>query len=190
MLTTRLMRLSLCLVALLTVTHSQTGPEWIQKPLTPDTAQAFLEATLHGQKHVTITGVIGNTDFKNVSLGTSCSSSSSGTVDGKVNDNGNVSGDVKTTGSTSCREMHDYYYWIDVAYADKENSAYIITARCDVRWVWNHCALPVVGDRDPMVIAREKKGKYSIYIALRKGAMDRKPSVSKYEIVDLKHFER
>jgi hypothetical protein len=135
-------------------------------------------------------GWIANTDFKNVSLGTSCSSNSTGTVAGKVNDNGNVTGEVKTTGSTSCEELHNYYYWIDVAYADKTNSAYIITARCDERWVWNHCALPVVGDKDGMVIAREKKGKYSIYIALRKGALDKKGSVSKYEIVDLKHFER
>jgi hypothetical protein len=157
MLTDQLKRFLLALVVLLTICQAQTGANWNEKTLTPYTAEAFLEATLHGEKKATITGVIANTDFKNVSLGTSCRSSSSGSIDGKVNDNGNVSGEVKTTGSTSCQELHDYYYWIDVAYADNTNSAYIITARCDVRWVWNHCALPEVGDKDGMVIAREKK---------------------------------
>jgi hypothetical protein len=57
MLTTRLAQLSLFLVTLLTVTYSQSGPDWTPKPLTPDAAQAFLETTLHGEKNATITGV-------------------------------------------------------------------------------------------------------------------------------------
>ncbi len=159
-------------------------------PLTPDTAETFLKTTLHGQKHVTIRGVIAETKYKDVNLGTSCSSSSTGKVEGEVNDNGDVTGTVKTSGTTDCSETHNYFYWMDVAYADGADSAYIITARCDVRWRWNHCALPAEGMTDGMVLEREKKGKYALYIYLRKGALDRKGSVSKYEIVDLKHFDR
>ncbi|MGP0021296.1 MAG: PDZ domain-containing protein [Candidatus Sulfotelmatobacter sp.] len=164
--------------------------DWTEKPLTPDTAETFFEATLHGQKHIAITGVIADTKYKDVNLGNHCTSSSSGSVHGTVDDSGNVTGRTTTSGSTNCSETHNYFYWMDVAYADAANSSYVITARCDVRWVWNHCAVPIEGNTNGMVIEREKKGKYAIYISLHRGALDRKGSVSRYEVVDLKHFER
>lgn len=129
--------------------------DWTEMPLTPDTAEAFFEATLHGQKHVVITAVIGETKYEDGNLG-------------RIN-------------SLS---------WIDVAYTETANSSYVITARCAVKSVWDHCALPIEGKTDGMVIEREKKGKYAIYISLHQGALDRKGSVSRYEVVDLKHFER
>ena len=119
-----------------------------------------------------------------------CTSNSTGSIEGTVNDNGDVSGQVRTNGSTDCSEQHKYFYWMTVAYIEQANSGFVITARCDVRWVWNHCAMPVVGATDGMVLAREKKRKYTLYIALRNGSLDRKGSVSKYEIVDLKHFTK
>lgn len=142
--------------------------------MTPDGAEAFLEGTLHGEKHAVIKGTVANTSEKDVKLGTSCSSNSTGTVEGKVNDNGDVSGEVRTNGNTNCSENHNYFYWMTVAHVEQANSGFIITARCDIRWVSNHCAMPVVGATDGMVLAREKKRKYTIYIALKNGSLDRK----------------
>jgi hypothetical protein len=51
--------------------------------VTPDGAEAFLEGTLHGEKHAVIKGTVANTSEKDVKLGTSCSSNSTGTVEGK-----------------------------------------------------------------------------------------------------------
>ena len=59
-----------------------------------------------------------------------------------------------------------------------------------MRWIWNRCVMPVVGATDGMVLERDKHGKYTIYIALRNGSLDRKGTVSKYEVTDLKHFTR
>ncbi|MGB9205477.1 MAG: hypothetical protein WCB94_16080 [Terriglobales bacterium] len=163
---------------------------WTKQAVTPDDAQAFLEATLHGEKHVAITGLIADTNKRDVDLGTHCSSSSSGTVNGTVDDSGTVTGNVHTSGDTHCRDVHNYFYRISVVYSDKSNSSYIIAAQCDERWVWNHCALPVIGDKDEMVITREKKGHYAVHILLRRGALDRKGTSSIYEIVDLQHFTK
>ena len=174
------------------VTAQTDSAQWKEEPVTPDAAEAFLDATLHGEKRVTITGMIASTNEKVVDRGTHCTSSSDGGVNGRVDDSGNVSGTTNTEGTTDCRNLRNYFYWMDVVYAsvDSPDSGYIITARCDVRWVWNHCTLPIVGSSDTMVISREKKGKYFISISLRTGAFDRKGTVSKYEIVDLKHFKR
>ena len=187
-----------CAVAIQTLVAQETPPQaqagptqnWTERPVTPDVAQALLEDLLQGEKHVTINAVIADTSEKDVNLGTTCRSSSDGTVEGKINDYGDVSGKVSADGRTNCSEEHNYFYWMTVAYVSDTNAGFVITARCDVRWRWNHCALPVVGAKDAMVLAREKKGKYAIYISLRKGSLDKKGSVSKYEVVDLKHFER
>ncbi len=94
----------------ITNAQADSSQGWIEKSLTPDTAQAFLEVTLHGEKHVTITGVIADTRYKDVNLGTSCRSDSTGTVEGQVNDSGDVTGSVKTTGTTHCSQTHNYFY--------------------------------------------------------------------------------
>jgi hypothetical protein len=179
-------------IAFVTVAAAQNGPlaDWKEQPLSRADALSFLESTVHGGKQATIQATISNTSVKDVNLGTHCSSNSNSTVDGKVDSYGNVSGTVKTQGGTNCRENHDYFYWMSVVYAESPTVGYVITARCDVRWLWNHCASPVDGQTDGMVIAREKKDKYFIYIALAKGVLEKKPAVSKYEIVDLKRFEK
>jgi hypothetical protein len=182
------------LIVMIGLAQAQDSPTpaqgWTEQAVTPDDAQAFLEATLRGEKRVAITGLIADTNKRDVDLGTRCSSSSSGTVNGQVDDSGTVTGSVDTTGYTHCRDVHNYFYRISVAYSDKPSSSYVIAAQCDERWIWNHCALPVVGDKDAMVITREKKGHYAIHISLRNGALDRKGTTSIYEMVDLKHFTK
>jgi hypothetical protein len=79
--------------------------------------------------------------------------------------------------------------WMDLTYQDSDNNAFVISARCRYLWA-GYCDLPVLGDQDEVVIERGKKGKYSVSIALRSGSLDKKGSVSKYEIVDLRHFTK
>lgn len=188
--TTILVAISLAIGIARAQNPTTPGQGWNEEPVTPDAAQAFLESILNGEKRADIKGTIANTSEKDVNLGTHCSSSSTSTVNGNVSDSGTVTGDIQSNGSTSCRDLHDYFYWMTFAYIAQPSSGFIITARCDVRWRWNHCALPVIGATDGMVIEREKKGHYAIYIALRNGSLDRKGTVSKYEIVDLKHFTK
>lgn len=86
-----------------------------------------------------------------------------------MDDNGNVSGESSTDSSTSCRDLHNYFCTIVVAIVETPTSLYQLTAQCNVRWVWNHCLLAVVGAKDVMVLAREKKDHYAIYWPLSKG---------------------
>jgi hypothetical protein len=53
------------------------------------------------------------------------------------------------------------------------DKTYLVTAECDVRWTWNHCLLPEIGANDVMVLAREKN-------------LDKKVSVSRYNITDVR----
>jgi hypothetical protein len=166
------------------------GQEWKQEAVSRDAAIASLEKTLQGQKTATISAVIASTKERDVDLGTHCTGSSTGTVNGQVDGNGNVTGNVNTSGSSSCRDVHNYFYTVVFTVSETPTSFYQLTAQCDVRWIWNHCALPVEGDKDDMVLTREKKEHYVLYLALSKGAFDKKPTVSKYAIVDMKRFTK
>jgi hypothetical protein len=166
------------------------GQEWKQEAVSRDAAIASLEKTLQGRKTTTISAVVASTKERDVDFGTHCTGSSNGTVNGQVDENGNVTGNVTTRGSSSCRDVHNYFYTVVFTIGETPTSFYQLTAQCDVRWSWNHCTLPVEGDKDQVVLTREKKEHYAIYLALSKGTFDKKPAVSKYAIVDMKRFTK
>ena len=165
------------------------GQEWKVEAVPRDAAIAALEETLQGKKTATITGAIASTNERDVDLGMHCTGNSNGTVNGQADENGNVHGQVHSSSSSSCRDLHNYFYTVVFTINETPTSYYQLTGQCDVRWVWNHCALPVVGAKDEIVLAREKKDHYVIYLALSK-TFDKKPAVSRYAIVDVKLFTK
>jgi hypothetical protein len=162
--TTILIVIGLCASA---VAQRFTSPPtgWTEQPVRD--GQVILDELLGGKKVITVTVNVVGTLETTANPRTLCS------------DNG------------ACTPLVDYTWWMDLAYQDG-NSMFVISAKCAPLWssMGSRCDLPVLGATDGVVIERRKKNKYSVYIALRKGSMDKKGSVSRYEIVDVRLFTK
>lgn len=165
LITTILLGLLLCVSA--AAQRFTTPPAgWTEQPV--QDGQAILDKLLAGKKMAVFSTAIVGTERIDSSPRRVCS------------DDGTV-----------CRVLVDSTWWMDLAYQDGDSSMFVVSARCAPFWssMGQSCDLPILGAQDDVVIERRKKGKYSVYIALRQGSLDKKGSVSKYEIVDLRHFK-
>ena len=161
-----LIALALCVMA---TAQRFTNPPagWTELPV--QDGQAVLEKFLNGKKMVVVTAAVVGTLETVTSAATVC------------NEEGTV-----------CSKLADHVWWMDLSYQASDNSMIVISGRCAPLWsrMGQNCLMPILGAQDGVVIERRKKGKYSVYIALRQGSLDKKGSVSKYEIVDLRHFTK
>lgn len=138
------------------------------EPLLPSDAQSYLRTLIpQGKKWVTLDAYVVGTNVRSVDLGSSCFSSSSGSVKGEVDDNGDVSGTVESDGSSNCSQRHKYYNTLKLgllAHGDS-TSGYLVTAQCVVKWVWDHCGMPDQRTIYPVVLEETKKGTFNVYAA-------------------------
>jgi hypothetical protein len=143
--------------------------ETTAEPMLPADAQRVLRSLIPtGKKFVTINAYVAGTNIKDVDLGVSCSSNSSGSIDESVDDNGNVQGKTQSSGSSDCRERHNYYDTVMLGLPDRhdlKNTAYFVTTQCVVKWIWDHCDMPTEHTTYPNVLEGNKKGTFDIYAA-------------------------
>ena len=146
----------------MTVAYGQaSGPETNTENLLPADARRALRGLIpEGKKFVTLNVYVAGTNVKDVDLGLSCSSDSSGTVTGTVDDNGNVEGKVNSNGSSDCRERHRYYetLMLGLPVPDDPKSAYFVTTQCVVKFRWDHCDMPAQHTTYPFVLDLPKDG--------------------------------
>jgi len=154
-------------------------------------AQKLLTALIpEHKKFVVIKPFVVSTERRDVDLGTTCSSSSSGTVSGSVDDSGDVKGTTQASGATHCREQHNYYATLKLGLADESDpkAIYIITTQCVERWVWDHCAMPEKGQVYPVVLEQEKHGTFDVYAATTE-RLGGKEKVAKFAVLGVEHLK-
>jgi hypothetical protein len=142
------------------------------------------------KKFATINPFVVGTDTRVVETGTSCSSSSSGTLSGTADDYGNVSGTTRSNGSTDCTKHDVGYYTIRLGLPDSADpkAIYIITAQCVEKWIWNHCAMPQKGQMYPVVLEEEKHGAFDVYAATTE-KLGAKSKVATFAVLKIEHLE-
>jgi hypothetical protein len=149
--------------------------------------KAFIPAN---KKFVTVNAYVAGSSVKNVNLGVFCSSASSGSVSGTVDDNGNIKGETSSDGSTTCRERHVYYHYMSLGLPDTAdaNAAYLVTVQCTVRMIWDHCQMPAQGETYPVVLEAGKHGTFEIYAATSAKLGD-KSKVAKFAVLDVERVK-
>jgi hypothetical protein len=169
------------------------GSAYGQEPevVPPAQAQQVLRSFIpNGKKFVTVNAYVAGTWTKDVDLGVSCSSGSTGTATGNVDDYGNLSARTKSEGSTDCRELHRYYHRMALGLPDAadSNAVYLVTAECVVRRVWDHCQMPPKGSTYPVVLEAGKHGTFQIYVGTSEKLGD-KVKVAKFPVLNVEHVK-
>ena len=162
------------------------------EPVPAAQAQGLLKALIPPKKKfVVINAYVAGSHVKDVNLGVSCSSSSSGSTTGSVDDGGNISAQTRTDGSSSCREIHHYYHTLLLGFADSSEpkSAYLLTVQCVRKWVWDHCDMPPDKSLYPVVLEAEKHGSFNVYAATSE-KLGGKQKVAKFAVIDLSHVRQ
>jgi hypothetical protein len=155
----------------------------------PAEAQRMLKALIPaGKKFVAFDAYVAGTNVKDVNLGLSCSSSSTGNTTGTVDSDGNVSARTQTNGSGTCREMHDYYKTMYLGLRDLKNAdaGYMITVQCAEKWRWNHCDMPPEKTIYPVVLEIGKRDTFTVYAATSQ-KLGGKQKVAKFAVLDVSH---
>ena len=183
---------SIVLLSGLTVAFGQTPtPEATTENLLPADAQHALRSLIPaGKKLATINAYVAGTNVRDVNLGVSCSSNSSGSIEGNVDENGNVTAKSKSNGSSDCREMHHYYNTLTLGLPDPNdpnNSAYRVTAQCVMKWVWDHCGMPSQHTTYPIVLEVSKKGTFDIYAATEQ-RLGGKVKAARFAVLRVEHI--
>jgi hypothetical protein len=171
--------------------QSQQTPAQEAEAVPPAEAQQTLRSFIpSGKKFVTVNAYVAGTAVKDVDLGVSCSSSSSANTTGSVADNGNIKAQTQSAGSSSCRDRHVYYYRMNLGFPDAadSNAAYLVTAECVARWVWDHCQMPTQGSNYPVVLEAGKHGTFQVYAATSAKLGD-KMKVAKFPVLDVEHVK-
>lgn len=155
----------------------------------PAEAQKMLKALIpHGKKFVSFDAYVAGTNVKDVNLGLSCSSSSTASTSGTVDDNGSVKAQTQTNGSGECRERHRYYKTMFLGLHDSADtqSSYMISVQCVEKWVWDHCDMPQEKTVYPVVLEVGKHDTFSIYAATSE-KLGGKQKVAKFAVLDVTH---
>jgi len=177
------------LVLLLSVTWSLSAQEVDMEVVPPAQAQSMLKAIIpKGKKYVSFQAYVAGTQVKDVNLGLSCSSSSSGSTTGTVDDSGNIDARTQSYGSGRCRELHNYYKTIYLGLRDLADpqSSYMITAQCVEKWVWNHCDMPPQHEMYGVVLEIGKHDTFYVYAATQQ-KLGGKTKVAKFAVLDVTH---
>ena len=145
----------------------------------------------HDKKFVVVNAYVAGAGVKDVNLGLRCSSSSSGSITGSVDDYGNIDARTWTHGSSSCREVHERYNTLFLGFEDAGDShaSYMITAQCVVKSAWNHCDMPPEKSLYPVVLEVGKHGSFNIYAATAQ-TLGGKQKVAKFQVLDLSHVRQ
>jgi hypothetical protein len=155
----------------------------------PAEAQKMLKVLIpHGKKFVAFNAYVASTNVKDVNLGLRCSSSSSGSIKGTVDDDGNVNAQTKTDGSGSCREVHNFYKTMFLGLRDSADaqSGYMITVQCAEKWTWNHCDMPPEKSTYPVLLEIGKHDSFYVYAATSQ-KLGGKQKVAKFAVLDVTH---
>jgi hypothetical protein len=155
----------------------------------PAEAQRMLKALIpSGKKFFAFDAYVAGTNVKDVNLGLSCSSSSTGNTTGTVDDDGNVSARTQSYGSGSCREVHNYYKTMYLGLRDLKNddASYMITVQCAEKWRWNHCDMPPEKTIYPVVLEIGKHDTFMVYAATSQ-KLGGKQKVAKFAVLDVTH---
>jgi hypothetical protein len=161
------------------------------QPVPATQAQALLKALIpSNKKFVSIDAYVAGKDIKDVNLGTSCSSSSSGSTSGTVDDSGNITAQTRTDGSSSCRELHKYYKTLYLGFRDSADPqySYLVTTQCVEKWRWDHCEMPPEKAVYPITIEREKHGGFTVYVGTQQ-KLGGKVKVAKFAVLDITHVK-
>ncbi len=159
----------------------------------PEQAQKLLQDLIPAKKKfVTINAYVAGTFVTKKDLGMSCSSSSSGSISGTVDDNGEIRGQTDSSGSSHCRERYIYYnrMMLGLQDASDPDSAYMVTAECAEKWVWDHCQMPEKGTIWPVVIEAGKHGTFDIYEAVPPSRLGGKwQKAARFHVLDVSHVK-
>lgn len=162
-------------------------------PVSPAQAEQALNALIPPKKKfVVINALVAYTDMKVVDLGLSCSSSSSGKTTGTVDDNGDIAARTDSSGSSDCRELHNRYYTMKLGLpdiAEPKQSAYLVTAQCVEKWVWDHCQMPEKGAMYSIVLEAGKHGTFYVYAATSE-KLGAKTKVAKFAVLSMAHYKQ
>src|SRR5258706_1785076 len=187
----KLMILILALVPLTAV--AQDGKPEVTSELVPAArAQQMLKALIpEKSKSVKLDTYVAGTNVQDINLGMHCSSSSSGTTSGTVDDNGNINARTTTNGGTNCRENHIYKHTMYLGFEDTAdpNASYLMTVQCERKWAWNHCDMPPEHTVYPVMIKAEKHGTFAVYATTAK-QLGGKEKVAKFLVLDLSHVTK
>jgi hypothetical protein len=158
----------------------------------PTRAQELLKALIpQNKKFVLVNAYVAGANVKDVNLGLRCSSSSSGSTSGTVDDDGNIKARTQTDGATSCSERHEHYNTLVLGFADSSDShaSYLITTQCVEKWGWNHCDMPPEKSLYPIVLEIGKHGSFNIYAATSQ-KLGGKQKVAKFVVLDVSHVKQ
>lgn len=177
--------LALQLIGVGTVLAQEVNMETVP----PAEAQRMLKALIpHGKKFVSFDAYVAGTNVKDVNLGISCSTSSTASTSGTVDDDGNVKAQTQINGSGGCTEQHRYYKTMFLGLHDSADaqSNYLLTVQCVEKWVWNHCDMPPENTIYPIVLEIGKHDTFYVYAATSQ-KLGGKQKVSKFAVLNVSH---
>jgi hypothetical protein len=175
--TARLVFLGLAVLSELA--NAQTSPK-IKKEvaLQPAVAEQLLTNFVRENKDHSVNATVIKATDDAIPLGLSCSSSSSGTVTGTADENGNVRGTTNSDTTTNCRQRYEHKQRMTIAMNDSLNpdAMYLIETECaqsqftmiGIAPTRLHfpCLLPQVGVAGPVVIKAGKHGTFFVEVYL------------------------
>ncbi len=186
------MRFGMFALLLLTLSTGKLSGQQVSV-VPPQQAQQLLQNLIPvKKKFVTVNAYVAGTFVTKKDLGMSCSSSSSGSVSGTVDDDGNIKGQTDSNGSSHCRERYINYNRMMLGFPDANdnNSAYMVTTECTEEWVWDHCQMPDKGTAWPVVIEAEKHGAFDVYVAAPPAKLGGKTQkVAKFHVLNVSHVQ-
>jgi hypothetical protein len=181
------------LLLFLTQERAESGKPEVTSELVPAArAQEMLKTLIpEKSKSVTMDTYVASTNVQDINLGMHCSSRSSGSATGTVDENGNINAHTTTHGGTTCSETHIYKHTMYLGFEDTAdpNASYLMTVQCQRKWMWNHCDMPPEHTVYPVVIKAEKHGTFAVYAATSK-QLGGKEKVAKFLVLDLSHVTR
>lgn len=136
--------------------------------------RSFIPAT---KKSAVVDAYIISSKDKIVSLGTSCSYSTS---------ENQATGNLDTNGGCDNRALLFRTLFIALPDPANGNGVYVLRIRCDVKWRWNHCEAPPASSSYPVVLAAEKHGAFEIDLGVIPKLGD-KPKVAKYAVLGVQY---
>lgn len=139
------------------------------------------------KKFVPVTVYVAVADRKSIDLGVSCSSDSTGSTTGQVDDAGNV--DLKSSGdvATDCSHKHKYVNTMKLGLPiQSDGTGYMITVQCIERFLWDHCDMPPNGATYQVILSAEKHGTFEVYAATEQ-RIGAKSKVAKFAVLSVEH---
>jgi hypothetical protein len=153
----------------------------IRHPMLPREAENYLASLIpSGKKNEVIRPLVFTSKIEITNVQKHCSSS--GTVEGNVDDSGNFNG--RTNSSSNCFKTAIRHHTLFLALPLPEKNSYaVLIAHCAEKWVWNHCDDPPTNTEYPVVIEKEKHG-FNLYAATAR-RVGGKMRVARYEVLEV-----